>query len=105
YRDLYRPLSNACYLESRAGANPDSLFLKGASLAMQAMWFGIQTSTWGDIPYSEAYKGVENLQPAFDAQIDVFKGILSDLEEANAALAKAGSVGSSVVAEADILYG
>lgn len=105
YRDLYRPLSNACYLESRAGANPDSLFLKGASLTMQAMWFGLQTSTWGDVPYSEAYKGIENLQPAFDAQIDVFKGILSDLEEANAALAKAGGVGSSVVAGADLLYG
>ena len=105
YRGFYLPLSNANYLETRANGNVDSLFIKGTAKTMQALWFGLQTSTWGDIPYSQAFKGTANLQPAFDAQIDVFKGILKDLEDANSYLKRISAVNSSVLTSADLLYG
>ncbi len=104
YRSLHQPLSNAAYLGRRAAGNADSLFLKGASLTMQAMWFGVQTSLWGDVPYKEANQGTANLQPAFDAQKDVFIGIIADLDKANSYLKQAGSVKSSVLAQADLLF-
>lgn len=104
YRGLYLPASNAAYLEKRAEGNVDSLFIKGTAKIMQAMWFGTQSSAWGDVPYSEAYKGTSNLQPVFDKQIDVFVGILKDLENANSTLAKTSAVSSSVLTAADILY-
>ena len=105
YRGLYLPLANASYLEKRASGNQDSLFLKGTAKVMQAMWFGVETSTWGDIPYSQALKGIANLQPVFDKQIDIFLGIIKSLDDANATLTKAGSVKSTVLTAADLLYG
>ncbi|WP_149243276.1 SusD/RagB family nutrient-binding outer membrane lipoprotein [Dyadobacter sp. 32] len=105
YRGLYLPLANASYLERRAAGNQDSLFLKGTAKVMQALWYGVETSAWGDIPYSEAQKGTGNLQPAFDKQIDIFTGIIKSLDEANGALTRAVSVKSAVVSGADLLYG
>jgi hypothetical protein len=104
YRGLYLPLANAGYLESRAAGNPDSLFLKGTAKVMQALWFGLETSMWGDIPYSKALKGTGNLQPAFDKQIDIFLGVIKSLDDANAGFTKAGSVKSTVLTASDILY-
>jgi hypothetical protein len=105
YRGLYLPLANAGYLEKRAAGNPDSLFLKGTAKVMQSLWFGLETSVWGDIPYSQALKGTGNLQPVFDKQIDIFLGVLKSLDEANSQLAKAATVKSSVITAADLLYG
>lgn len=105
YRGLHQPLSNAHYLETRAQDSPDSLFLKGAALTMQAFWYGMQTSIWGDIPYSQAYQGSAYLQPVFDAQRDVFAGLLNDLEQANRYLMRATGPVSSTVRDADLLYG
>jgi hypothetical protein len=105
YRGLYLPLSNAAYLEKRAAGNPDSLFIKGAAKTMQGLWYGIQTSSWGDIPYSQAFKGTDNLQPAFDRQIDVFTGILKNLEDANTYLERASRVNSTIMIAADVLFG
>jgi hypothetical protein len=40
------------------------------------------TDCWGDLPYSEALKGASNLTPKYDAQLDIYKGILADLTSA-----------------------
>lgn len=103
-RDLYKPASYAAYLETRAVRNVDSLFIKGTALTLQAMWFGLQTSNWGDVPYSEANKGSGNFQPEFDTQKDVFLGILEDLEYANSCFADVDRVSSSVLMKGDILF-
>ena len=101
---MYQPLSNAVYLESRAQDSPDSLFLKGAALTMQAFWYGMETSMWGDIPYSEAYQGSDYLQPVFDDQKDVFIGVLEKLESANRYLMDVTDPVSATVRDADLLY-
>lgn len=104
-RDLFKPLSNAVYLETRAAGDADSSFIRGVALVMQSYWFGFNTSGWGDVPYSQAMKGADNvLQPVYDKQIDVFKGILSDLDAANEALTKATAVTSTTM-KADALFG
>ena len=103
-RSLHQPLANASYLGTRANGNADSLFIKGTSKTMQAMWFGLQTSMWGDVPYSQANQGTANLRPALDPQIDVFKGILRDLEQANDAFKRVTAVNSTVMTSSDLLY-
>ncbi|CAL1518667.1 SusD/RagB family nutrient-binding outer membrane lipoprotein [Chitinophaga sp. MM2321] len=103
-RDLYKPLSNARYLEQRATGDADSSFIKGVALAMQSYWFGFNTSAWGDVPYSQAMQGAENnLQPVYDKQADVFKGILGDLEAANEYFTAATNT-SSITMKADVLF-
>ncbi|MFC3199631.1 SusD/RagB family nutrient-binding outer membrane lipoprotein [Parapedobacter deserti] len=104
YRSMHQPLSNAEYLETRANDSPDSLFLKGAALTMQAFWYGIQTSLWGDIPYTEANRGSEFLQPSFDEQRNIFIGLLRDLQTANTYFQRVDRAVGTVVADADLLY-
>lgn len=104
YRQFYLALSNSAYLEKRAAGTADSAFFRGIALIMKSYWFGYYTSSWGDIPFSQAMRGTEGvLKPAFDKQQDVFKGILNDLEMANTTLKKATSV-TTFTQSADILF-
>ena len=40
------------------------------------------TDRWGDVPYSEALKGIEFATPKYDSQEDIYKGIIQGLKEA-----------------------
>jgi len=42
------------------------------------------TDRWGDVPYTEALKGAENLTPAYDKQEDIYAFMLRDLKAAMA---------------------
>ena len=56
---------------------------RGVSKFARAMLFYKYTMQLGDVPYSEANKGLSgSYAPKYDKQEDVFKGILSELEEA-----------------------
>lgn len=60
--------------------------------AAQVLWvvnFGILTDMHGDIPYSEALKGAANMNPKVDSQQDVYKALLTTIDEAIANLEKA----------------
>jgi hypothetical protein len=61
--------------------------------------FDYITAAWGDIPYSQALAGDStggSLTPAYDAQRDVYNGMLAKLTAASAALSGAqGSLGGS----------
>ena len=61
------------------------------------------TDMYGDIPYSEAGKGVIEgiLKPKYDAQSAIYADLLKELEESAAAL----STGDSGFGDADIMFG
>lgn len=44
------------------------------------------TDRWGDVPYSEALQGLAKLQPKYDKQEDIYKGMISTLTAAAAAM-------------------
>jgi len=46
----------------------------GIAKLMKAYNFALVTDMWGDVPYSQALKGSEILQPRFDKQEDIYKG-------------------------------
>lgn len=74
-------------MEEATRINDNSYIALGKFL--RAYYFYNLTLTFGDIPYTEALKGEAaeaNYAPAYDTQETVFKGILKELEEANAAL-------------------
>lgn len=58
---------------------------------LKAWNFYYTTMEMGDIPYSEALDVENHRYPRFDEQKEVFKGILADLEKADACFAKAGA--------------
>lgn len=66
---------------------------KGIALVMRAWMFSLATDAYGDIPYSEAIKAKEGVNYTnYDAQEDIYAGILADLQEANNILGTSGEV-------------
>lgn len=76
---------------------------EGIAKVLMAYNYGIATSFFGDIPFSEALKGVDNLKPAYDTQEQVYTGILALLDEAIALFGQAAVDGGP--AGDDLVYG
>jgi hypothetical protein len=56
---------------------------EGVAQVLTATTLGISTDLWGDIPYSEALKGDENiLSPVYDSQESIYNTIFDLLDEA-----------------------
>lgn len=79
---------------SASGPNANQVAL---AKIMQSWAFTSMTDFWGDIPYSEALMGLENLNPRYDEQEMIYRGIVNTLVEAGDMI-EAGAV------EGDIIY-
>jgi len=92
-----------------AGKPDEQEMLWGPAQVMRSLVFGYITDVWGDVPYSQALQGDAadaTLQPAYDAQKDIYTGLFADLNEAVTAMA-AGASAASVLAPvgaADPIY-
>lgn len=73
---------------------------KGVALVLRSWAFSLLTDAFGDIPYSQSIQIDKYLTPAYDAQKDVYEGILDDLKTAQAALDPSGKAIAG-----DIIYG
>jgi len=71
------------YIEKTGDANPQA---RGVGKVLMALGLGQLTDLWGDIPYSEAFKGNGDLNPAFDSQESIYASINALLTEAIADL-------------------
>lgn len=83
--------------------NAEKYDLLGMAQILEALNYGVLTDMHGDIPYSEALKGQENLQPKLDSQKEVYAGILNTLEEAIKNLEKGKDLESA--GNQDIAFG
>jgi hypothetical protein len=59
---------------------------------MTAKALGVLTDHFGDIPYSQAFQGADNLKPAFDSQEDIYASIFTLLDDAQADLASPSTI-------------
>ena len=73
---------------------------KGIAVILRSWIFQILTDAYGSIPYSQAGSIKTYLTPAYDAQKDVYFGLLEELQSAKALLDPSGK---SIAG--DILYG
>ena len=74
----------------------------GAGKIMNAFFLASLTEMWIDIPFSQAARGLDNVQPAYDKQEVIYPEVLKLLEEANQTLA--GDTQGFVLG-GDVLYG
>ncbi len=76
--------------------------MKAIARILRVFIYSRLTDLYGDIPYSEAGKGVIEgiLQPKYDAQSDIYADMLKELEESAAAL----GTGTSGFGSADLFY-
>ena len=69
----------------------DAPAYSGVAKILMALYLGYATDLWGDVPYSEAFLGLENLTPAYDTQESVYASIQSLLTAGIADLNAAAS--------------
>ena len=56
----------------------------GVARILKAYVMWTITDRWGDVPYTDAFKGLENLTPKYDKQEDIYKDLIKELTEAKA---------------------
>ncbi len=62
----------------------DNANYTAVALIMRSWVFSLLTDVYGDIPYTGALQGLSNeLSPAYDAQQDVYAGMIADLKAAS----------------------
>ena len=60
----------------------DDVNKKAACEILRILAFHQQTDLMGDMPYSEAMKGIDGLKPKYDTQKSIYAAMLSELETA-----------------------
>ena len=83
------------------GAEDGLVNAEGVGMIWKSFIFHIVTDFWGDVPYSAALKGGEETTPAYDAQSDIYAGLLADLG-AGAAMLSNSAQGFG---DGDLIYG
>ncbi len=86
--DYYHVLeTNESLLKQSNDEGDEGQFYLAAALISKAFLSGFMTDQWGDLPYTEALQGDEDLYyPVFDTQEDIYSNILSLLDSANVLL-------------------
>lgn len=82
-------------------------FHEGVARVLRAYTFGLITDLWGDAPYTDALKaesGSAYFKPVFDAQKDIYHGIIADLDTANILLSKGESAYTNIDSKQDVLF-
>lgn len=80
----------------------ESPYNAGVGKVLVASALGILTDVWGDMPFSEGFRGSENiLTPAFDTQAELYDTILVMLDEA---IADLGAASDPIGIGGDVIY-
>lgn len=81
---------------------------KASAMVMRSWTYGVVTDVWGDVPYTEANKGLSAIagerastSPKYDPQQVVYNGIFTELAAASAMITGTGENFGS----ADLIYG
>jgi hypothetical protein len=97
---LYVGALRSCDVMIKQATEEEATFYAGVGRILMANQYGIATSWFGDIPFSEALKGTESIQPAYDRQQDVYTGVIALLDQAIGDLSSGTGYGGG-----DLIYG
>ncbi len=82
YTDLNRgALANATFVRDKA-AETEAWGTYLAATCIRVFTYQALVDAYGEIPYSEAQKGKDNLNPKFDEGKDVYAGLVAELDDA-----------------------
>ncbi len=85
-----------------SGREPSNYGGRGVAQILMAYNLAVATDMWGEVPYTEAFKGVENLQPSYDSQSDLYPVIFQLLDDA---IVNFEMDGASLPENQDLIYG
>ena len=102
YETSMKPIAEVIRQTGADGLNPEMVNLHHMAQVLYILPMHIMTDLYGNVPYSEANRGVEGIFfPVFDSQESIYKDMLAKLETA------ANTIGSGAddVGSADLFYG
>lgn len=100
WRYLYDVLMDLREMESKAVSSGEEVYV-GVSKLLQVYAFSTLTDLYGDIPFTEALKGRENITPKYDTQESIYPKLITMIEEGISSV-KSGN--GTISASADIVY-
>lgn len=106
WNSTYGNLKNLTDMQEKCGQGgiaEGELDILGMAQVLEAYNFAVLTDMHGDIPYSEACKGLDQLQPKLDPQSEIYPALLATLDEAIGNLEAGDGMGNA--GSQDILYG
>ncbi len=97
-------LKNVLKMEEAAGASKKATPYGALGKFFKAALYNRMSQKVGDLPLSEALKGLEDKEPSYDTQKDVYIQILKWLDESNTEL-KTLIASNDISLDGDFLYG
>lgn len=87
------------------GGSLENPLMEAVGRIIKANYFHMYTEQWGELPYTEV--GTGTLEPKFDEQKVIYKGIIDELNTAMEMIGNetATGIGANDLAEYDILFG
>ncbi len=106
WRRMYYSSLNPLITILRKAQDEDSKYTEGMTKIMIAHGIGSLADMFGDIPYSDAWKGLteDNFFPTYDTQQNVYGTIQTLLDEAITTLEGSAGAGPALGAD-DLMYG
>jgi hypothetical protein len=100
---LYTIMTDLYDMKRFAAAKGLNAYIGVADILL-ALHLNMTTNLWGNIPYSQAFLGVQNLTPSFDDQKALYDTCLTLLDQGIAALQQSGTAGQ-MDAGSDFIHG
>lgn len=85
------------------GKEKENYWCRGVAQILMAYNLAVATDMWGEVPYNEAFKGMQNLKPVYQKQSDIYPIIQQLLDDGIASMTLATS--DSKYADKDLIYG
>ncbi|MFK7905153.1 MAG: SusD/RagB family nutrient-binding outer membrane lipoprotein [Chitinophagales bacterium] len=103
---IYSNLQDNELILQQARNNPSQAVFEGPALVLKAYMTAALTDIYGDVPYSEALKGLEGIvTPAYDSQETIYTGMNGILDNLNKGIAAIEAYQGTLPLEGDILLG
>ena len=100
---IYDVLKNADYIEKKASAEENMDYFVAAAKILKAFGFEKLVDAYGDVPYSEAFKGVNNFFPKYDDGQAIYNDLLKQVDSAIMLIQNAG-VDAITLGQNDVMY-
>ncbi|MFO7657961.1 MAG: SusD/RagB family nutrient-binding outer membrane lipoprotein [Bacteroidales bacterium] len=85
-------------------AGDENPYYKGMGLVLKAWAGAFASDTWGDVPFSEALQGIDNLNPVFDSQQSIYAAVQTMLSDGITNLSAAESANKSLPGSDDFIF-
>lgn len=101
---IYGYLKNVAYIESNSASDPLGAYSVASAKIMKAFGFQALVDSWGNVPYSQAFKGSANFFPKYDNGQAIYDSCIAQLDNA-INLIKNANVNSTSLGNNDVMFG